>query len=143
MMLKSWQYKLDPTHYLQLYINKVYDESFNYTKSNVISSSVSSQEGSSKGSFIETDTKSPVVEEFDIIGLTVIEVSAQYKLKFKTLRSHLSFPDHPIVRMLIYFRDIIQEFITESDSKIKQYLQFQHESERAALQVTQYETVLK
>lgn len=39
-MSKSWSYKLDPTHYQRLYINKVYQESFNTGPS--VSASLSS-----------------------------------------------------------------------------------------------------
>ena len=53
-------------------------------------------------------------KEQDIVGLSVIEASPQYILKFNTLRQHLNKSDHPLVKIIIQFRDILLQYIKEA-----------------------------
>ena len=62
------------------------------------------------------------------MGLSVIEASPQYILKFNTLRQHLYIQEHPIVKILNLFRDCLQQFMKESEASIKQLLSFADES---------------
>lgn len=148
-MAKSWSYKLDPTHYLRLYINKVYQESFNtgavHLQSQPAGSITKSFQGTS-GSLLqqsEQTTSSSMIASSsgpmsaasemystqsmmkdDIVGLTVIEASPQYITKFNTLRQHLIIQEHPVVKILNLFRESILQFIKESEDSIKQLLTF-------------------
>lgn len=109
-MARSWSYKLDPRHYQGLYIHKVYQESFasgNARESQRVSTSqLSFLEASNSPSMQSTETNSPQqLMDNDIVGLSVIEASPQYILKFNTLRQHLYIQEHPIVKILNLFRD--------------------------------------
>lgn len=52
------------------------------------------------------------------MGLTVIEVNARAKTKFNTLRTHLGWPDHPIVGIMQNFRESLVAYISERLMKI-------------------------
>lgn len=143
-MAKSWSYKLDPRHYQGLYIHKVYQESFstgvstlpqppsparpNFSSTSVIDSASSSQ-GSTSGGPAALAAASEMYSaqsmlDNDIVGLTVIEASPQYIMKFNTLRQHLYIQEHPIVKILNLFRDCLLQFLKESEESIKQLLTF-------------------
>lgn len=59
------------------------------------------------------------VDPQDIIGLGVIDASPQYITKFKTLRDHLMMQEHPLVKILNFFREIIIKYLSDSHDSIK------------------------
>lgn len=91
--------------------------------------------------------------EMDIVGLSVIDASPQYILKFNTLREHLQPPtnphiqEHPIVKLLRLFRDSLQQYIKDSESGISKLLSFYDrqglESEKDRLELVEKEKLLK
>jgi len=62
--------------------------------------------------------QSSITDSQDIIGLTVIEASSQYITKFNTLRSHLYMQEHPLVKILNFFREIIIKYLQDSHDGI-------------------------
>lgn len=48
----------------------------------------------------------------------MIEVSTRAKTKFNTLRTHLGWPEHPIVNIMQSFRDSLVAYITDRLQKI-------------------------
>lgn len=83
----------------------------------------------------------------DIIGLSIVEASAQYITKFQTLRTHLFIADHPIAKIINTFREQIRTFISDSETGIKQYCSFYDkqglESEKAKMELIENEKLLK
>jgi hypothetical protein len=143
-MLSSWAYKLDPSHYLRLYIHKVYQENFVPKELSILQQSLSvSKDGYSQhnssivgdsldnksilfGSLTPSmsggtpsETAPSSIDPQDIIGLTVIEASPQYITKFNTLKSHLYMQDHPLVKILNLFREAIIKYLSDSHDGIK------------------------
>ena len=62
----------------------------------------------------------------DIVGLSIINASAaKYKAKFNAVRKHLQdMPDHPLVKLIQFFRDTLLEFLQERQTAIQKSLQF-------------------
>lgn len=48
----------------------------------------------------------------------MIEVSSKGKTKFNTLRTHLSWPEHPIVNIMQSFREKLVQYITDRTKAI-------------------------
>lgn len=136
-MLNSWSYKMDPSQYIKLYVSKVYQNNFAATGGNHMSSSLTmstslhkslSQTNEStniSGSLISSgpDQAQQFLEN-DIVGLTVIEASPKYMLKFNTLRSHLNMQDHPLVKLLVTFRELLLAYNKDAQAAIDQLMTF-------------------
>ena len=60
------------------------------------------------------------------MGLSIINASAaKYKAKFNAVRKHLQdMPDHPLVKLIQFFRDTLLEFLQERQAAIQKSLQF-------------------
>ena len=60
------------------------------------------------------------------MGLSIINASTvKYKAKFNAIRKHLEdMPDHPLVKLIQFFRDILLEFLQERQNAITRAMQF-------------------
>jgi len=69
-------------------------------------------------------------QEHDIVGLTIIEVSNKGKTKFNTLRTHLSWPEHPVVNIMQSFREKLVQCISERTKAINTGAKFYEQETR-------------
>lgn len=125
-MLGLWASNLDPLKYRKLYVKKV----------NLEGPPILAQ-GTQMGSQINfsrqtTEEKETAIkfQEHDIVGLTIMEVSSKGKTKYNTLRTHLSWPEHPVVNIMQSFREKLVQCITERTKAINMGAKFYEQEAR-------------
>lgn len=145
-MLGLWASNLDPLKYRKLYVKKVNLEAppilqqnkflDGQTNINLTAANFSRQSN-------EDIKLSQQYQDHDIVGLSIIEVSGKYKTKFNTLRTHLSWPDHPIVNIMQIFREKLIEYLTGKTKMIKTGAKFYEKQNRIAYTTEQNKKLLE
>lgn len=58
------------------------------------------------------------------------------------LWQHFTIQEHPIARILMFFREIVRDFICKSEERVQEYLKFQIPTERAQIQAIELAKIL-